>query len=105
METDTETVTITVGTINRAPVFTQLAPKQATVGKNLQFRVSAKDPDGDPITYSSDPLPAGATFDPSNCRFSWTPDSTQVGTHTVTFYASDGKLTGEMAVLITVLVK
>jgi len=59
------------------------------VNSTLTFNLSAKDVDGDTITYSATGLPTGAVLKGPN--FSWTPGYTQAGTYEVTFTASDGK--------------
>jgi len=73
---------------NRAPVLAAIGNKSATVDSLLTFTISATDADADTITYSATlPLPIGATLTGQNFR--WTPTSTQVGTHNITFIASD----------------
>lgn len=75
---------------NRAPVFT--APSQyqsVNVNQNLQFIVTAYDPDGDYVSYGSFNLPAGAAFDNYTHNFSWTPNSSQIGSYTAIFQATD----------------
>lgn len=91
--------------MNRAPIFIPVGSVSIEEGHNLKFTVAATDPDGDAIAYSSTPLPAGASFDPVNRIFDWTPDFTQAGVYDVTFYATDDGAppeTGETTVFITV---
>jgi hypothetical protein len=96
-------VTITVGNVNRAPVFEPVGTRQTVEGRNLEFYVKANDPDGDALTYSSSQLPTGASFDPNTRLFSWTPTYGQMGSYTVTFNATDnGGIQGEAIVVITV---
>ncbi len=83
---------------NRAPVLAAIGNKTATAGSNLQFTVSATDPDGDALTYTASNLPSGASF--SNRTFSWTPTSNSV--YSVTFTVSDGALTDTETITITV---
>ncbi|MGB7574149.1 MAG: putative Ig domain-containing protein, partial [Thermodesulfobacteriota bacterium] len=104
-ELDFEVIEITVGNVNRAPVFSPLGTQCIPENQLLQFYVTATDPDGDAITYSTGPLPKGASFDASGGLFSWTPDSTQAGTYTVAFYAMDSgspPMTGDLNVSINV---
>ena len=104
-ELDFEVIEITVGNVNRAPVFSPLGTQCIPENQLLQFYVTATDPDGDAITYSTGPLPKGASFDASGGLFSWTPDSTQAGTYTVAFYAMDSgspPMTGNLNVSINV---
>ncbi len=105
IESDTELITITVGNVNRAPVFAPVGTQQVFENQLLQFSVMATDYDGDGITYSTSPLPNGASFDASNRLFSWTPDSSQTGTYVVAFYATDNgspPMTDQLDVVITV---
>jgi hypothetical protein len=87
---DSETITITVANVNRAPVMSDLGDQSVDESNTLAFSVSANDPDGDAITYSATGLPSGATFTDSS--FSWTPTTDQVGTYDLTIIASDGHL-------------
>lgn len=77
--TDSETITITVAEINRAPIVT--IPSQQTIreGQLLTFGVSATDSDvpANNVIISSSSLPTGANFDPVTGVFSWTPSEAQ----------------------------
>ena len=44
------------------------------------------------LTYSATNLPSGASFNAATRTFSWTPTTSQTGTYTVTFTATDGSL-------------
>jgi hypothetical protein len=99
-EQDSEIVTITVVNVNRAPVLATISGKTAYATDLLSFTISATDPDGDTLTYSAQNLPSGATF--ANRTFNWTPSAGQVGTHQVTFAASDGTLQDSETITITV---
>jgi len=91
---------------NHAPVLAPIGHKEVEGGGLLSFKVSAIDPDGDPLTYSASNLPSGAKFDPAGQVFSWTPVYEQVGTHkNVHFEVSDGELTDSEDITITVLEK
>ena len=72
-ESDSETVTITVGNVNRPPVLGTIGSKSVDEGNLVTFTVTASDPDGDGLTFSASNLPSGATFNPSSRVFSWTP--------------------------------
>lgn len=77
---------------NQAPVFT--APAQtsyeAKVGQKIAFDVTATDADvEDTVTLSAEGLPTGATFNKSDGSFTWTPSDNQLGSHEVTFTATD----------------
>jgi hypothetical protein len=85
--TSTATLTVEPGA-NQPPVLNPIGDKSATVGQLLTFGISASDPESQPLIYSTSPLPAGAAL--NGLTFSWTPDGTQQGPHTVTFTVSDG---------------
>lgn len=87
---DSQTITITVIKVNRAPVLSEIGDRSVDQDHALTFNVTASDPDGDPIAYSASGLPAGATL--AGGTFSWTPSASQVGPHHITFVASDGDL-------------
>ncbi|MEZ5357585.1 MAG: tandem-95 repeat protein [Candidatus Zixiibacteriota bacterium] len=88
---DSEVVTITVINMNRAPVLNAIAtPQSVDEGATLAFTVTASDPDGTVPTLSTGTLPANATFDGATGAFSFTPDFSQQGAHTIWFYADDG---------------
>ncbi len=98
--TANETITITVNDVNRAPVLSSIGDQTVNEGATLTFALSGSDPDGDALIYSSPDLPTGATLD--GVSFSWTPDYDQSGTYNVTFEVSDGDLTANEIITITV---
>jgi uncharacterized protein YcnI len=105
MELDVELITITVGNVNRAPVFDAVGSQEVLENELLTFTVTATDPDGDGFTLAAVNLPAGASFDPQTGVFSWTPTLSQEGVYTVTFNATDDGApveTGSTDVVITV---
>ena len=78
--------------LNSAPYFDPPLQRNHSVeaGNSLQFTVSAKDDDGDAITYITRNLPDNATFDAATTQqFSWTPTAADNGEHTITFLAMD----------------
>ncbi len=100
--TDSETVTITVGNVDRTPILSFIGNKTASMNTLLSFTISATDPDGDSIVYSATGLPTGATFDTTNGIFSWTPVNGTEGLYVVTFTAeSKGLRNSEMVVIST----
>lgn len=102
---DSEIVSITVTNVNRPPVLAAIGPRSTTEGANLNFVVSASDPDVTIPALSTSALPPGATFvDNGNGTgtFDWTPDFTQSGLYSVTFYASDSIEIDSEIVSITV---
>jgi len=93
---DSETITITVfSTGNDKPVLAGIGNQIVSEETNLNFVVTATDPDSTIPTLSVSALPAGAFFvdggDGSGV-FDWTPLFNQVGIHNVTFYATDDSL-------------
>jgi len=107
---DYEEIKITVENVNRAPVLEPIGDKTAKVDELLEFTIEATDPDDDLLTYSAkmlpadetEELPAGATLNPVTGEFSWIPDYTQAGSYQIRFAVSDGNLTTEEVMVITV---
>ncbi len=97
---DSETITIAVGNVNRAPVLGSIGDKSAYANELLTFSVQATDADNDQIQYSAQGLASGATF--TSQTFNWTPSPSQVGGYSVTFIASDGRSQDSEAIAITV---
>ncbi|SYZ71885.1 Conserved repeat protein (fragment) [Candidatus Zixiibacteriota bacterium] len=90
---------------NQPPVLAAIGPQTVTETVNLNFNVTATDPDGTTPTLSTSTLPTGATFVDNgggNGTFNWTPTFTQAGSYNVTFYASDGIALDSEIVTITV---
>jgi hypothetical protein len=65
-------ITVTGGA-NRPPVLSGVPGTSATVGTAYDFAPSAHDPDGDALTWSISGKPAGASFNVSTGRLTWTP--------------------------------
>lgn len=75
---------------HNAPVLTVPGRQTITVGSSITFTVTASDPDpGDSVTLTASGLPSGATFGPDIGVFSWNPSSSQTGTYTIAFTATD----------------
>ncbi|MBU6214516.1 putative Ig domain-containing protein [Patescibacteria group bacterium] len=89
MMLDTELITISVGHVNRPPVFSPTGPQTASTTVPLLFTVSATDPDNDAVVLSASDLPSGSTFNPGTGVFSWTPTYNQSGVYAVNFIATD----------------
>ncbi|MEA2108401.1 MAG: putative Ig domain-containing protein [Pseudomonadota bacterium] len=88
-QNDSETVTITVGDVNRPPVLNAIGAKTVDENELLEFTITASDPDADALTYAASNLPTGASFDDAQQRFNWTPGYGESGNYTVTFTATD----------------
>ena len=97
----TETISITVANVNRAPVLTSLSDQSSDGASPLTFAVAAADPDGDTLTYSASGLPSGATF--VDGGFSWTPAANQIGAYDITFAVSDGELQDSESVTLYIV--
>ncbi|MCL4232983.1 MAG: hypothetical protein KJ042_00525, partial [Deltaproteobacteria bacterium] len=87
---DEESITISVGDGNFAPILAPIGPQAVDEGELLVLVLNAADPDGDPVTYTIDVAPPGALFFPAYGVFLWTPAQDQGGDYTVTFGATDG---------------
>ena len=99
---DSETVTINVTNVNRAPVMDSIGSQSLTEGDTYNLVINATDPDSNPITFSAVDIPPGSVFIPSTHSFSWIPGSDQSGSYDVTFTASDGSLSDSETVTFTV---
>lgn len=64
---DTASVTVTVGEVNRAPLLTSIASQASGVGDSVSLPVSASDPDlpENVVRYSATGLPTGLAIDSS----------------------------------------
>jgi Putative Ig domain/Bacterial Ig domain len=82
--------TIHVNEFNFPPQVQPVPAVTVNPGQTVTFQVTATDPDTrpgpegplpmGPLTYSLQNAPAGATIDSETGAFTWTPDSTQLGT-------------------------
>ena len=97
-----ETIAITIGNTNRAPVLAPIGAKSGAEGSLLTFTVAATDADGDALTYSASGLPAGANFDAGTRTFSWTPGYDQAGPYSVTVTVTDGTTPVSETIAITI---
>lgn len=88
---------------NRAPVLTAVGSKSVTLGQMLRINLLATDPDGDPISYTAYPLPAGATLDVRTGVFSFRPVSAHPSVVTLTFAVSDGSARDEETISLNVV--
>ena len=99
---DSETVTINVTNVNRAPLLEAIGAKHLTEGDIYNLIINATDPDNNQIIYTSTDLPDNAVFTASTRSFSWIPSHDQAGVYSVTFRASDGSLSDSETVTFTV---
>jgi|GEM_PF-5967772 len=88
-----ETINITVGSGNAAPVITPVATVSAQVGQALIIPITVTDAAGQTITVTAPIRPAGSTFTstpgttPVSGSFGWTPAA--AGTETIRIRAED----------------
>jgi hypothetical protein len=91
--------------LNSPPILSPIGPRSTTEGVNLNFAVTASDPDGTTPALFTSTLPGAATFTDNlngTGTFDWTPSFTDVGIYVVTFYAADAIDTVFEDVTITV---
>ncbi|WP_428623320.1 putative Ig domain-containing protein [Sedimenticola sp.] len=87
------------------PVLQFITNRTTYEGNPVGFQVVATDPNGDVVSLSASPLPAGVTFMDSGdgtATFNWTPAEGQAGSYTINFVASDGQLNASQAATIVV---
>ncbi|MBE0641808.1 MAG: putative Ig domain-containing protein, partial [Bacteroidales bacterium] len=99
---DSETVALAVANGNAAPILNAIGAQAIGENSLLTFEVSASDANGDNLVYSASGLPAGAVFNGTQRRFSWTPGYSQAGSYSVLFTVTDGVYTDSEPVSITV---
>ncbi len=91
--------------VNRAPVLNPIGNNVVYIRNLLSFQVSGYDPDADRVSLTATGLPEGASFvdnGDGTGTFSWTPSGSQIGPYQVTFQISDGNLSDEEVITITV---
>ncbi len=70
---------------NRPPQFTSAPPVEATVGRAYRYAVTAIDPDGTSnLTYQLASAPNGMAIDSALGLITWTPQTSDASTHTIT---------------------
>ncbi len=103
---DSEVVIINVlESGNQRPVIAAISNQTTTEGVDMNFAITATDPDGTTPVVTSSALPSGATFTPNGggtATFDWTPSFVQAGIYPMSFYATDGVLTDTVTITITV---
>ncbi|MET0028822.1 MAG: Ig-like domain-containing protein [Candidatus Thiodiazotropha sp.] len=100
--------TILMDDVSTGPVapLMQFIPDRSTYeGQQIGFVVEASDANGDLPVLRAEPLPSGSVFtDNGNgtAFFNWTPAVGQAGRYTITFTASDGRLSSSRSAVILV---
>ena len=109
---DLEKVVITILDVNQAPAIDTIGPKTIQAGQTLRIRVvghDPTDPDGGPLHMTAVDLPLNSAYHDSGGGvggFTFTPDYSQAGVDTVTFFCTDEgtpPLSGFRKVEITVI--
>ncbi len=102
---DNETIEITVINVNRAPVAVEAEPMTVDEGGTLNFTFEATDPDGDPLFLSAEDAPVNSDFNDNGDGtgdFVFNPDFQQAGVYVIRFIATDGSLSDEIELEVTV---
>jgi len=89
--------------VNMPPVLNPIGPRTVDEGFALNITITASDPDGDVLTFSSNV--SFGTFTPINSTatlWSWTPSYGDAGVYHVDFGVSDGEFCDNETVKITV---
>ncbi len=92
---------------NQAPVLAPIGPRTINAAENINFNVSAIDPDSTIPSLLTSLLPSGAGFtdnDDGTGTFDWIPGSNQIGDYNVTFYATDDSSAVDSEVVIITVV-
>jgi PKD repeat protein len=97
---DSETVSISVNNVNRAPVLADIGDQEVDEGQELAGTLEADDADNDDLEFGHRGLPEGAEL--NGADFTWTPGFDQAGDYTITFTVTDGEDEDSEEVSITV---
>ncbi|MBI4615697.1 MAG: hypothetical protein HY720_18915 [Planctomycetes bacterium] len=99
------TIRIAVANVNRAPRILHPRKTEAIyeAGSSIALYLSAEDEDGGDLACRAEGLPDGSSFEEGRRIFKWTPSKDQVGSHAVTFIASDGELETRLRYTIVVV--
>ncbi len=103
---DRDASTITVIHVDRKPILDAVADQGTDENSKLEFIISGADPDQEDqnsISFIAKNLPPGATFNPQNQTFSWTPGYDQSGSYPeIQFIMTAGNLSDTTAININV---
>jgi len=103
---DQKSLTITVNNVNRAPTLNQPANMSVTQGATADQAITGSDPDGNALTFSKVSGPAFMTVTTTNAttgNIHLAPGTSEpAGTSTATVRASDGSLSNDKTLTITV---
>jgi len=91
--TDSQTISLSVGDVNRAPVLEEIADVTVNETETVQVAPTAYDPDGNEVTITiSEPVSSG----------SWETTYDDAGSYIITVIASDGSLSVSQNVVVNV---
>lgn len=80
-----------------SPTITGTPPSQAVVDAQYSFTPVGSDPDGDPVSFVVDNLPAWASFDPDTGRIAGTPSVADTGLYAdIVIGVTDGAATASL---------
>ncbi len=83
---------------NQPPSISGAPPERAAVGVGYDFTPTARDPEGQALTFTIEFMPPWATFSAADGRLSGTPGPDDVGSHvSITISVSDGQSTATLA--------
>ncbi len=104
---DNKLVTVNVFDANAAPVLAPVGPRTVQELSPLTFTATATDADrvdgvADVLAYSLINAPLGAAINPATGAFSWTPTEAQDGSFTFTVRVTDGRLSDQEQITVTV---
>ncbi len=93
-------VTLRIHPADQGPYLVRPGDHSVQEGERLRFYLQGEDPDGDPIRYVSNQLPAGASLHPMTGLLDWTPGYDQAGTYVFPVrVASAGKFASTTATI------
>lgn len=95
-------ISFRVNAVNDAPSLVVDGSTTVEEGKAVSLVAVGQDPDGDTLTYSIIGLPQGASFNSQMGLLTWTPGTDQAGTYQLIFKASDGAVSVEKAITLTI---
>jgi len=102
--TATATVSVTVSSVNDAPVFTSTVVNTVDEDVAYSYTATASDDDaGDVLTLSAPTLPSWLSFDATTGVLSGTPANADVAVHPVVIRANDGTVDVDQSFSITVV--
>ena len=83
--------TTNIASLNRSPNITSTPILVTTIDQQYQYKVTATDPDNDPLAWVLDTAPTGMSIDEETGILLWEPTSQQVGIHDVNVRVVDAQ--------------